>query len=392
MPIGGSDPMVGSPPTASMPASHSGVTSVAKAAWVLSAFLMGAIGAGGSVQAATFAYVGNAGSNEISVFQVGNTGAMMPVETVPFPGISKPGSSTPMRLSPDHHTLFAGVRSEPYTVVSFTIDPKTGRLHHIANGTLANSMANIATDNTGRFLFSASYGGNMVAVNPIAPGGAVQPPIQVIPTGIMAHCILPDHNNRFVFATNLGSDQVLAFRFDQATGKLTPSQTPVIKMDKDSGPRHFIFSPNQRFIYLVDELDGAVRVFSYNANIGTWKPLQRVSTLPEGFTGKPWAADIHLTPNGRYLFASERTTSRIVSFKVDPKTGTLTPAGSVETEKQPRGFNIDPSGHFLAAVGELSDDMTVYAIDQATGALKKVDSYKVGKQPNWVEFVTYPRG
>jgi 6-phosphogluconolactonase len=111
--------------------------------------------------------------------------------------------------------------------------------------------------------------------------------------------------------------------------------------------------------------------------------------LPPGFDGKPWAADIHLTPDGRFLFASERTSSTLAGFRVDAATGQLTAIGSVPTEKQPRGFAIDPSGRFLAAVGELSDGMTVYAIDQTSGVLSKQASYPVGKKPNWVEFVGF---
>ena len=106
--------------------------------------------------------------------------------------------------------------------------------------------------------------------------------------------------------------------------------------------------------------------------------------------GKPWAADLHLTPDGRFLYVSERTSSTIRAFKVDAGSGRLTPLGSVPTEKQPRGFAIDQSGRLLAAVGELSNAMSVYAIDGESGALKFLQSYPAGKQPNWVEFVSFP--
>jgi 6-phosphogluconolactonase len=112
--------------------------------------------------------------------------------------------------------------------------------------------------------------------------------------------------------------------------------------------------------------------------------------MPAGFDGKPWAADLHLTPDGRFLYASERTSSTLTGFRVDAATGQLSLIGSVPTEKQPRGFAIDPSGRWLAAVGEMSDGMSVYAIDQSSGALEKPAIYAVGKKPNWVEFVTLP--
>jgi 6-phosphogluconolactonase len=345
--------------------------------------------------AETFAYVGNADSNDISVFKMAETGEMTPVQTAAFTGVEKPGSSTPLAITPDHRVLIASVRSQPFVAVSFAIDPRDGQLSHIGNGPLADSMANIAFDRGGKFLFSASYGGNKVAVNPLLANGVVGAPKQVIPTGLNAHAFLPSPDNRFVFATNLGSDQVLSFAFDAATGTLTPSDPPVYKMPEKSGPRHFVFHPNGKYIYLVHELNGDVAAFAYEAKSGAWDEIQRVTALPESFSGKasdkkPWAADIHITPDGRFLYASERTTNTLTAYRVDAATGKLTTIGSIPTEKQPRGFNIDPAGRYLAAVGELSDGMSVYAIDQSSGALAKLKSYPTGKKPNWVEFLSLP--
>lgn len=340
--------------------------------------------------AETFAYVGNADSNDISVFKLAESGEMIAVQTAAFTGVAKPGSSTPLAITPDHRVLIAGVRSQPFLAVSFAIDPRTGQLSHIGNGPLADSMANIATDRGGKFLFSASYGGNKVALNPLAANGVAGEPKQVIPTGLNAHAFLPSPDNRFVFATNLGSDQVLSFAFDAIAGTLTPSDPPSIKVPEKSGPRHFVFHPNGKFVYLLHELNGDVAAFGYEAKSGAWTEIQRTTALPEGFNVKPWAADIHITPDGRFLYASERTTSTLAGYRVDVSSGKLTPIGSVPTEKQPRGFHIDPSGRYLVAVGELSDSMTVYAIDQSSGALGKLKSYPTGKKPNWVEILNLP--
>jgi 6-phosphogluconolactonase len=343
--------------------------------------------------AETFAYVGNADSNDISVFKIAENGEMTPVQTAAFASVEKPGPSTPLAITPDHRVLIAGVRSQPFQAVSFAIDQKTGQLSPIGNGPLADSMANIATDRDGKVLFSASYGGNKVALNPLAADGVVRAPKQVIPTGLNAHAFLPSPDNRFVFATNLGSDQVLRFAFDASAGSLTPSDALAVKTPEKSGPRHFVFHPDGQFVYLIHELNGDVAAYSYEAKSGAWSEIQRTTALPEGFNAKdsgqkPWAADIHITPDGRFLYASERTSNTLTAYKVDASSGKLTTVGSVPTEKQPRGFNIDPTGHYLAAVGELSDGMTVYAIDQASGALSKLKSYATGKKPNWVEFLT----
>ncbi|MCK1733141.1 beta-propeller fold lactonase family protein [Bradyrhizobium sp. 138] len=340
--------------------------------------------------AETFAYVGNADSNDISVFKLAANGEMTPVQTAAFKGVDKPGSSTPLAITPDHRVLIAGVRSQPYLAVSFAIDPKTGQLSHIGNGPLADSMANIAVDHSGKFLFSASYGGNKVALNPLNANGVAGEPKQVIPTGLNAHAFLPSPDNRFAFATNLGSDQVLSFAFDATAGTLTPNDPPAHKVPEKSGPRHFVFHPGGKFVYLLHELNGDVAAFTYEAKSGALDEIQRTTALPDGFSGKPWGADIHITPDGRFLYASERTTSTLTAYKVDAASGKLTTIGSVPTEKQPRGFHVDPSGRYLAAVGELSDSMTVYAIDQSTGALAKLKSYPTGKKPNWVEFLSLP--
>jgi 6-phosphogluconolactonase len=113
-----------------------------------------------------------------------------------------------------------------------------------------------------------------------------------------------------------------------------------------------------------------------------------MTSLPKGFDGEPWAADIHLTPEGKFLYASERTTSTLAAFSVDPKTGMLTSIDSYPTEKQPRAFKIDPTSRYLLSVGQLSNSMTSYAID-ATGKLTKLKEYPVGKNPNWVEIVSF---
>ncbi len=102
-----------------------------------------------------------------------------------------------------------------------------------------------------------------------------------------------------------------------------------------------------------------------------------------------WASDLHLTPNGNFLYAAERTSSTIGGFKVDGATGKLAYVGSTPTEKQPRGFRIDPTGRFMISSGEKSDTISSYSIDPSTGALKLIGKYPTGKGSNWVEIVGF---
>jgi len=150
------------------------------------------------------------------------------------------------------------------------------------------------------------------------------------------------------------------------------------------------YHPGGKLVYVIGELDGNVYVFDYNAASGDLTQKQVVSALPADFVGKPSAADLHITPNGKFLYGSERTSSTLAGFQVDPAKGTLTPIGNVSTEKQPRGFAIDPSGRYLLAVGQLSHGLSSYSIDQSSGKLTKLKEYPMGKNPNRVEIIDQP--
>lgn len=335
---------------------------------------------------ASVVYVGNTESNEILVLRLDRqSGDLTLVERVPIPGVATPGGSTPMAVSPDRKFLYAGTRGEPKIAAGFAIDPASGTLTHVASGPLADSLAYIAVDRTGRFLLGASYPGHKVTVNPIDPHGTVQPPQQVLAGHPNAHSILADPGNRHVLVPTLGNDLVNVFRFDATTGMLAPHTT--VRVNEKAGPRHFRFHPNGTLVYVLGELDAAVYVFDYHADTGQLEQKQRISALPPDFQGKPSAADLHLTPDGRFLYASVRGSSTLAGFGIDPANGALTPLGSVPTETKPRGFAIDASGRYLLAVGQLSHAMSTYRIDPGTGTLTKLKDYPMGKNPNWIEIV-----
>jgi 6-phosphogluconolactonase len=339
----------------------------------------------------TLVYVGNADTQDISVLRLESNGELTPLATVVVPGPPERGTSLPLAVSPDRRFLYAGLRNRPYSVVTFAIDTSNGGLRYVGKGPLDNSMAYIVTDRTGRFLLSASYDGNEVTVSPIGSDGVVGATVQKLPTRPKAHCILPDAANRHVLHTSLGGDVVYQDNFDPATGRLSPNDPATVSVKRDAGPRHLRFSPDQRFVYLINELDASIYVFPYDAASGLLhQPVQTATALPTGFSGRPWAADIHLTPNGKFLYASERTSSTLAAFQVNARDGKLTPIGSYSTVRQPRGFNIDPEGRYLLAVGQLSDSMMTYSIDDASGKLTALTSYPMGKNPNWVEIVTLP--
>ncbi|SHN29939.1 lactonase family protein [Rhizobacter sp. OV335] len=346
----------------------------------------GSLLAATTAMAGTFVYVSNADSQELSVLAFDrSSGRLSPVETV-----AVGGTVMPLAVSPDKRFLYAALRSQPFRVLSFAVDPASGRLKKLGEAPLADSMANIDVDASGKWLFAASYPGHKITVNSIDGNGVVGAIQQLIPTAPNAHAIHADASNRFVLATSLGGDNLSVWRFDAAKGQLSPNDPPIVQTAPKSGARHFVWDKAQKHLYLLNEVDASLDVFAWDAGRGTLREQQRTTTLPEGFTGKPWAADLHLSPDGKQLYASERTSSTIARFKVDAETGKLEPAGSTPTEKTPRGFAIDSSGRFLIAAGQESHSLSVHAIDPRTGALGEVTRLPVGKNPNWVEIVDLP--
>lgn len=337
--------------------------------------------------ATTVAYVSNADSHDIYILQLNDDGSVNLIDRVDT------GSTVmPLAVSPDRKYLYASLRGQPYSVVSYAIDPKSGKLQALSKVPLADNMANIATDHSGRYLFAASYSGNKISVNAIGADGTVQaPPLAVIPTGKNAHSVQVDPDNAFLFASNLGSDVILQYRFDVATGKVTPNTPPSVATRAGAGPRHFVFAPDKRFVYSTNELDATVNTYAYDRKAGTLTLQGSDSALPEGFKTSEQlaAADLHLTPDGRFLYATERTSNTLTGYRVDTASGKLTRILNIPTETQPRGFNIDPQGRFLLAVGQQAG-LTSYAIDAASGALKPLFRYTLGRNPNWVEIIRLP--
>ena len=361
---------------------------------------MAATIAGGSpALAATFVYVSNAEDGDIGIYSAKPDGTLSPGARVPAAKVVMP-----MTVSPDKRFLYAASRSKPFSVHAYAIDRGTGALKLVSSSPLAESFPYISLDRTGRFLFGASYGGNLVSVNAIAGDRGVLPePLQVIPTARNAHAIRIDNSNRFVYVPHLGTDQIFQFVFDEKSGRLASNTPPLLQMKAGTGPRHLVVSSDNRFVYLLSELVATVTTLALDSKTGLLSEVSVASALPPDSKLQPgaprpssrntdndiWAADLHLTPDGKFLYASERTSNTLAAFGVDAASGKLSYLGSTPTERQPRGFAIDPRGKFLVASGEKSETLSVYAIDAASGALKPVGKYPTGKGSNWVEIVDF---
>jgi 6-phosphogluconolactonase len=338
----------------------------------------------------TFVYVGNTDSQDISVLSLGAAGDLATVETVRVPGPAKQGESSPLAVSPDKRFLYAGFLDAPFTVSAFAVAPMTGRLTYVGGALVADVMAYLVTDRAGRFLLGASYDGSEITVNDIGPDGTVGATRQVLETQPNAHCVLPAPSNRHGLHTSLGGDVVHQDRFDPETGQLTPNDPPTRSVRAKAGPRHLIFAPDAAHVYLLNERDGSIYVLPYDSATGLLgEETQVVSSLPDDFSGEPSAADIHMTPDGRFLYASERTSGTLAAFRREPDEGRLTRIGSYPTVMEPRSFQIDPSGRFLLTAGTESDSMLIHSIDGATGELAPLREHPLGLNPNWIEILKF---
>jgi 6-phosphogluconolactonase len=336
----------------------------------------------------TIVYVSNAGSTEVHVLAMNRaSGDLDLVERVPVPGGGQPSpSSMPMALSPDRRFLQVALRSEPFTAASFRVDPASGRLQHLGNAPLDAPMAYTTTDRTGRWLIAASYPHGKLVINPIDAEGRVKaPPSQILTDRPKAHCVIVDASNRNVYCPVLAQDIVMQLKFDPGKGTVSPNSPAEIRTKAGAGPRHLAFHPTGRFLYLITETTATIGAYAVDPANGTLKELQFVDMLGADHTGPRAAADLHVTPDGQFIYGSERRTSTLAGYRIDAEKGTLSPIGRTPTEATPRGFAIDPRGRFLLSAGLDSNHLTVYRVGP-DGALDPVKRHAMGKQPNWIEF------
>jgi 6-phosphogluconolactonase len=336
----------------------------------------------------TVVYVSNAGDPSISVLSLDRAkGDVELIEKIGIPGTEEPSpTSMPMALSPDRRFLYVALRSEPYTVVGFAIDRESGKLTHLHSAPLDASMAYITVDRTGRWLLAASYPSGKVTVNPIDADGKVGAPAsQTLTDRPKAHCIALDAENEHAYCAVLEQDLILQMTFDAASGRLSPNKPGEIAVKSGAGPRHLALHPSGRFLYLITETTATIGAYAIDKAAGTLKELQFVPMLAGTPKERPAAADLHVTPDGKFLYGSERRSNVLVGFRIDPDKGTLTLAERTPTETTPRGFGIEKRGKFLLSVGLDSHNMTVYAI-RPNGSLDPVKQHAMGKNPNWIEF------
>jgi 6-phosphogluconolactonase len=278
-------------------------------------------------------------------------------------------------------TEFEGKKSGALS--AFAVDQRSGGLRFLnRQPSLGGAPCYVTVSDAGRFVLVANYVGGNVAVLPVRDDGSLAAAVDVQrdegASGVNpqrqeaphAHCVVLDGANRHAYVCDLGADKIMIYRFDARRGMLTPAPVPSAAVKPGAGPRHLTFHPRGRFAFVMNELDATVTVFAHDPPRGTLREVQTVPALPAGFTAPNTGADIHVAPDGRFLYCSNRGHDQIATFKVEERTGKLTLVAHEPTRGQrPRNFAVDPSGTFLLVAHQDSDSITTFRRDPRTGKL-----------------------
>lgn len=331
-------------------------------------------------------YVGTytSGKSEgIYIFRMNlETGQLRPFESVKAvnPSFLTVDRSRRHLYAVNEVTDFGGKSSG--AVSAFDIHPTNGSLKFLnQQPSMGADPCHVIVDQSRRFALVANYTGGNVSVFPIQRDGRLNPAALVLQhhgssvkeqqKGPHPHCVILDRSNRYAFASDLGLDKIMIYKFDSRTGKLEQGQEPWVHPKPGAGPRHFTFHPNGRYAYVINELDSTLTAFSYQKFSGNLRSIQTVSTLPRDFSGPNDCADVHVSPSGKFLYGSNRGHNSIVVFAINQITGELNYLEHASTEgKTPRNFTIAPPGRFLLVANQKSDTIVTLRIDPLTGRLR----------------------
>jgi 6-phosphogluconolactonase len=272
-------------------------------------------------------------------------------------------------------------------VSAFQIDHQSGKLAFLNQvSSQGATPCHLSLDKAGKYVLVANYDSGSVAMFPRLEGGrlgeaqtlkqhsgcSVNPARQ---SGPHAHCVEASPDGHFALVADLGLDRLVIYRLDAQLGTLQPHSPPFATVHPGDGPRHLVFHPKGRFVYLLCEMGCRVAAFSYDERRGTLQGFQAISTLPEGFDEPSDAAEIQMDARGMFLYASNRGHESIAVFSVDQEQGMLACVAFVPTlGKTPRHFAFDPTGTYLFAANQNSDNVVLFRVDRATGSLTPADS------------------
>lgn len=300
-----------------------------------------------------------------------------------------------VKVSKDKQYLFAVSELGSQDARSgFIYSYKIGEDHslEIINKVSTESFApcHIALDQSGNFVFVSNYVGGVVMVYKIKPDGSLKK-VQRIDlensSDSNAHSVTLSSDNKRAYIADLGNDKIWIYNFDPETGSLRLNSQAYVALSNGSGPRHFTLSANNKFAYSINEINSSVSVFSVSKE-GGLKRIQNIPSLPDDFTEKNSAADIHIHPSGKFLYISNRGHNTIASYKIDKNSGTLKNIEYAPTfGKTPRNFTISKNGKFLYVANQDSNNISIFNIDPRNGKLTSQVAPLEIKTPVCLEFM-----
>ena len=288
-----------------------------------------------------------------------------------------------LALSVDGRYLYAVNEQDRGGVSAFARDIRSGELAPLNwQASHGASPCYVSLDASGRYALVANYTSGTIAVVPISEEGSLEAASSVIQhegssvdpkrqDGPHAHMIAPTPDGRYVLATDLGTDQIMIYQLDLESGRLSPNEDgpASVATEPGAGPRHFAFGTDGRTLYVINELSSTLTAYGYDSATGELNPRQTVSSLPEGFDGKNTCAQVVVSPDGRFVYGSNRGHNSIAIWAVGDG-GEVTLAGQEPTQgTDPRNFAIDPSGQWLLAANQRSDTIVHFRRGEESGLL-----------------------
>jgi len=337
-----------------------------------------------------FVYVSAAGSGNIHVLRALDGSTVPHHSLLAAQQIMLGGAIMPMAFSPNRARLYAVDRKAPFAVHTLAVDATTGHLSLLGTSPLAGDMVYASTSLDGRWLLTASYKEDRISVNAIDANGLVGPPLQVLDTPKQPHSICPAPDGLHVWVSCLGADQLLCCQIGVSAPLL--SAEPVIwhACRPYSGPRHLAFHPNGRWLFIINELDGSVDGLRLGQGKEPPSPLSHARILKPDEPIEPWSAELRISTNGQWLFASDRRAATLSALHIDTNTGQLTLVDSLSTEPLPRSFALSPDGHSLFVASQETGRLSVIAFDPEAGRMQLQSQHACGTSPTWVEAIELP--
>lgn len=328
------------------------------------------------------------GSQGLYVFEFDRrTGQMTNIQTV-----SDRAGPNFQALHPEGTHLYS-VSGEPFsddtpghgTITAYRIDQETGKLARIGEqSTEGQGPAHVSVDPRGRFAYVSNFSSGSLSVFMIKEDGSLTEAVEVVQhegssvneqrqSSSHVHSIISSPDGRFIYVSDMGTDEIMIYAVDQNTGALSPARDASVEATPGAGPRHFTLHPERELAYSLQQISSTVAAYRVDPSTGALTRIQRVDLLPDSFKGDNQAADVHISPDGAFLYASNRGHNSLVIYKIDKETGELSLIDHEPTRgRHPRNFMVDEKGEFVLVANRDDDEVVIFRRDQETGRLSYI--------------------